>query len=67
LRASVEFEVFGSTLKEIKEAALKNWKEFIENDDAVLPHDAEIHVEPSTSDDYKAVVFIRVKVENEEG
>lgn len=66
MRASVEFEVFGSTLDEIQENATRSWKEFMEDDEAVLPHDTEIHVEPSTANDYKATVYVRVKVENDE-
>jgi|LakMenE01Jun11ns_1017448.scaffolds.fasta_scaffold9684316_3 hypothetical protein len=66
MRASVEFEVFGSTLDEIKEQALRSWKEFMENDEIELPHDTEIHIEPSTADDYKATVYVRTKVENDQ-
>jgi hypothetical protein len=66
MRAAIEFEVFGSTLEEIKEQALRNWKEFMENDEIELPHDTEIHVEPSASNDYKATVYVRTKVENDE-
>ena len=66
MRVSIELEVFGSTLAEIVQNANDEWKEFVESDEAVLPNDTEIHVESSVSNDYKATVYARVKVENEE-
>lgn len=67
MRVSVELEVFGSTLAELVQNATDEWREFVESDEATLPHDTEIHVEPSASNDYKATVYARVKVENDEG
>lgn len=63
MRMSVEFESFGRTMSEMIENATTQWKEFVENDDATLPNDAEIHVESHTNDEYKGVVFARIKVE----
>lgn len=63
MRISVEFEAHGSTVNEIIEDASRQWREFMTDDRAVLPHDTEINVTPHDATDYRGTVFARIKVE----
>ncbi len=65
MRANIEFEVFGPTVDILIFEAKKSWRELTNNQDAELPHDTEINVAPHTASDYKATVFIRMKVEKD--
>lgn len=64
MKVSVKFEVLGSTLDELRRNAAACWKEFNKNDDAELPHDTEMQVEPHAASDYKATVYARTKIED---
>jgi hypothetical protein len=63
MRASIEFEVYGSTLSSIKEEALRSWREISENDEVDLPSDTEFHIEAHSAHEYKAIVYVRTKVD----
>lgn len=63
MRASIEFEVFGATLSALKEQALRSWQEINENDDVELPSDTEFHIEAHSAHEYKAIVYVRTKVD----
>lgn len=63
MRLSVEFEAYGQTMDKIISDANRQWKEFTDNSDEVLPHDAEIHVEQHSTTDFKGTVHVRMKVE----
>jgi hypothetical protein len=63
MRIAVELEAFGETMSDVIADATKQWKEFIEDSDAVLPHDTEISVQRHAADGYRGAVFARVKVE----
>lgn len=63
MRASIEFEVFGPTISAIKEEARRSWQEINENDEVELPSDTEFHIEMHAAHEYKAVVYIRTKVD----
>lgn len=64
MRINIEFEVTGNTVLDIVHAANETWRELTESDDD-LPSDTEINVEPSEATDYKALVFARMKINNE--
>lgn len=64
MKVSVKFEVLGSTLDELHNKAAVCWKEFTKNDNAELPYDTEMQVEPHAASDYKATVYARAKVED---
>lgn len=64
MKVSVKFEVLGSTLDELRSNAAVCWKEFTKNADAELPYDTEMQVEPHAASDYKATVYARAKVED---
>ena len=64
MKVSVKFEVLGSTLDELHKQAAVCWKEFTKNDNAELPYDTEMQVEPHAASDYKATVYARAKVED---
>ena len=63
MRLSVEFEAYGQTMDKIISDANRQWKEFTNDDNAVLPHDTEIHVEQHATTDFKGIVHARIKVE----
>jgi hypothetical protein len=65
MRANIEFEVFGETVDLLISEAKRSWRQLTNNPDAELPHDTEINVTPHTASDYKAAVFIRMKVEKD--
>ena len=62
MRASIEFEVFGSTLNAILNEATKIWQDIADDIEAELPHDAEISMSPDGNSEYRATVFVRLKV-----
>ena len=63
MRANIEFEVIGTTLDELKSKADAAWQEFIGDDSAKLPNDAELIVRPFEVEYYAATVVVRMKVE----
>lgn len=63
MRLSVEFEAYGRTIDAIMLDATKQWKELTNDDEAVLPHDTEIHIEQHATTDFKGTVHTRIKVE----
>ena len=63
MRANIEFEVIGSTLEELKSKAEVSWQEFLGDDSAKLPNDAELIVRPFEIEHYAATVVVRMKVE----
>lgn len=64
MRQFIEFKVFGSTMSEISENALKEWREYSQNEEAELPRDTEIHVTPGSVDNhYIGDVLIRIRTE----
>jgi predicted class III extradiol MEMO1 family dioxygenase len=66
MRAAIEFEVLGSTLPLMLNEARKSWKDLMEDIDAEIPSDAEIHIVPHAGSDYSAKVFVRMKIDNAE-
>ena len=64
MRVTIELEVFGPTMDDIVADATKQWQEFINDHSAVLPHDTEISVERHAGMEYKGVVYVRRKIEN---
>ena len=66
LRVAIEFEVLGSTLPLMINEAKKSWKDLMEDIDAEIPADAELHVTPHAGSDYAGKVFVRMKVDNAE-
>ena len=66
MRAVIEFEVLGSTLPLIMNEAKKSWTDLMEDIDAEIPSDAEVHIVPHAGSDYSATVFVRMKIDNVE-
>lgn len=64
MRIAVEIEAYGETMADIIQDATEQWQSFIADESATLPHDTEIAVERHSEHEYKAVVYVRRKVEN---
>jgi len=65
MRVTVELEVFGMTIAELANQADRAWAELTDDATAVLPSDAEFRIaQHGTGDEYRAVVFIRSKIES---
>lgn len=58
----LKLEVYGATLRDIVEAATEQWRRFIGDDAAALPHDAEVHITEHSEREYVATVTIRTRV-----
>jgi|688.fasta_scaffold16356_3 hypothetical protein len=65
MRVSIEFEVIGSTIDELRHKANESWQEFMNVEDEPLPFDAEFIIRPYEVDHYKATVAVRMKIEDD--
>lgn len=64
MRTTVILKGFGSTLNEIVKSLETSWKEFVEDENADLPRDSEVHIMRSEdSEIFDATCTIRTKVE----
>lgn len=61
MRASIELAVSGSTIQEIENAALQQWREFICDPSAEIPDGSEIVIEPGENSGFRARVLVRTK------
>jgi hypothetical protein len=63
MKTKITFEVNGSNRADIERRALTQIAEFlgIEPDDVESKCDIELHIEPSSTGDFKATVYVRVK------
>lgn len=64
MRVAIELEAYGATMDSIVADATKQWREFIKDPEASLPHDTEISVQQHATHEYKGVVFARVRIES---
>jgi hypothetical protein len=59
---SVSITVYGSDFDALKRQAVKQWREFIGDSGASLPHDSELKVEEHSEKEYKATVTVRLRI-----
>ena len=59
---TVVIAVYGEDFDVLKAQAAKQWREFIGDGGASLPHDTEFRVEEHQEKEYKATVTIRMRV-----
>ncbi len=69
MRLAIEIQVAGATIAEIVEKATDEWNRISGKNEETLPTGCEIDIAPSTQGDsaYSARVFVRTKVENQNG
>jgi phage tail protein X len=63
MRHSIAYKVYGSTISEIIDKAQEEWKVFVADESAELPHDTEINISPDQASDYVGEVFVRFKAD----
>lgn len=66
MRSSIEFSIAGDTIDDILNSAAAKWRSFMDDADAELPTDAELHVVEETvnsSSTITATITIRTKIE----
>lgn len=59
---SVAIVVYGKDFDTLKEQATRQWREFVKDEGASLPHDTEFRVEEHSEKEYKATVMMRLRV-----
>lgn len=59
---SVSMTVYGSDFDALKKQAVKQWREFVGDSEASLPHDSEFKVEEHSEKEYKATVTVRLRI-----
>ena len=68
MRSSIVFSTSGDTIDDILKSAAAKWRSFMNNADAELPPDAELHVIEETtnsSSTITATITIRTKIERD--
>lgn len=59
---SVAIVVYGKDFDTLKERAAEQWREFVGDQSASLPHDTEFRVEEHSEKEYKATVMMRLRI-----